>query len=125
MIFGRPFFLRTLRGTKIWMAPRGLLLALPLGAPLPCKGGHTIVGAREAQCHQIGVHLLQRLPFLARPASVGLQPARKILCKRVKLARPIRCCELGLDRFIVRLLVWSGFYLKLEENAGLRSRTPR
>jgi hypothetical protein len=25
------------------------------------KGRNTIVGAREAQCHQIGMHLLQRL----------------------------------------------------------------
>ena len=31
------------------------------------------------------------------------------------------CSSLNFDRFIVRLLVWSGFYRKLEEDAGLRS----
>jgi hypothetical protein len=31
------------------------------------------------------------------------------------------CSSVNLDRFIVRLLVWSGLYLKLEEVPGLRS----
>lgn len=32
------------------------------------------------------------------------------------------CSSLNLDRFIIRLLGWSGFYLKLEKDAALRSK---
>ncbi len=31
------------------------------------------------------------------------------------------CSSLNLDRFILRLLIWSGLYLKVEEETGLRS----
>jgi hypothetical protein len=86
-------------------APRGLLLALPIGFPPSREGRHTVVGTGEAKRHQIGMHLLQRLPLLAWLAGIGLQPARKLLGKRIKLARPFRRRELGLDRIGLQILL--------------------
>ena len=66
-------------------AARGLLLALSLPAT-PRKSRHPAIGAGEAERHQIGVQLLQRSPLLARLPGLGLQPARQLLGKRIKLA---------------------------------------
>ena len=83
----------------------GLLFALTICPPLPCKGRHPIIGAGEAKHHEIGVHLPQRLPLFARPPGIGCQPARQLLGKGIKLARPLRRHELWLDRLFVQILL--------------------
>jgi hypothetical protein len=81
------------------------LLTLTFCPPLPRKGGHPAVGAGETKHYKIGMHLLQRLPFFACLPGIALQPARQLLRKRVKLTRPFRCRELGLDRIGLQILL--------------------
>jgi len=85
-------------------ASRRLARALPIGPPVPGKGGDPVVGTGEAERHQIGVELLQRPPLLARLRGLRLQPARQLLGKGVKLARPFRRGELRLDRARLQIL---------------------
>src|SRR5690606_27876756 len=86
-------------------APCRLFRALPICFPLSRKGCNTVVGTGEAKSDKIGMHLLQRLPFFASLLCIRLQPARQLLGKRVKLARPFRCRELGLDRIGLQILL--------------------
>lgn len=78
--------------------PRSLLLSVPIGPPLSRKGSNTVVGPVETKCHQIGMHLLQRLTLFAGLPGIGLQPARQLLGKGIKLARPLGRREMRLDR---------------------------
>jgi len=43
----------------------GLLLALPIYPPLPGKGRDPARGPGEAECHKVGMELLQRPALLA------------------------------------------------------------
>ena len=79
-------------------AARRLLFPLAICAPLPRKGRNPAVGAGKAQLDQIGMHLFQRPPLLARLAGLRLQPAGQLLGERIKLARPIRRGKGRLDR---------------------------
>ena len=85
-------------------APRRLLLALSVSPPIPGKSRNPVVGTGKPERHQIGVHLLQRLPLFAWLPGIGLQPARQLLGKRVKLARPFRRRELRLHRVRSKML---------------------
>ncbi len=64
--------------------------------------GDPTIGASKAQSHQIGMKLFQRSALFVRPPSLGLQPARKFVGERVKLARPSRYHECWLDRTTLR-----------------------
>jgi hypothetical protein len=90
-------------GTKV--PPGGLLFTLPIGPPFPVKGGHAVVRPRKAKRRQIGMHLLQGSKLLARLRGLRLQPSRKLLRKRVKLAWAIRCVELRLDDLSLQILL--------------------
>jgi len=82
-----------------------LLVALTICPPLSRKGRHPVVGTGEAKHHEIGMHLLQRLPVLARLPGIRLEPARKLLGKGIKLARPIWRREVWLDRIVIQILL--------------------
>lgn len=86
-------------------APRCLFVALTIGAPLPCKGRHTVVGTSKAKSDEIGMHLLQRVPIFASLLRIGLEPARQRLGKWIKLARPFRRRELWLDHISLQILL--------------------
>ena len=86
-------------------AIRGLLLALPINPPLPGKGSDPVVGALVAKPDQICVQLLQCPALLAGFCSLGLQPGCELVGERVELARPIRHCELRLDRASLQILL--------------------
>ena len=58
-------------------APRRLLFALAICFPPSRKGRHPGIRAGEAKHHEIGMQLLYGPPFLARLASLGLQPVRR------------------------------------------------
>ena len=78
-------------------APCCLKLPLQIGLPFPGEGGDTIVGAFIAQAHQLSMQLLQGSLLLARLLGFRLQPRRQAVCKRIKLARPLRHLELWLS----------------------------
>src|SRR5690606_31183348 len=84
---------------------RGLLVALPIATPVARKGRNPVVGPAEAKRHQLRMHLLQRPPLLARLPGLGLQPARQLLGKGIKLARPLRRRKMWLDRLCVQILL--------------------
>ena len=90
------------------MPPRQFALtsgiALAVGLPAARKGCNTAVGAIEAQGDEIGVHLLDRAPLLARAASLDPQPTRQLLGERVQLARPVGRLEPGLNRARTKVL---------------------
>jgi len=51
------------------------------------------------------MHLLQRLPFFASLLGIGRKPARQLLGKRIKLARPFRRRELRFNRIGLQILL--------------------
>ena len=79
-------------------APRGLLGHQALLVPKPGKSRDPVVGAGIAQRLQIGVHLLDGTPLLARTASFRLEPAGELQGKGVKLGGtdPLGVMRLGL-----------------------------
>ncbi len=79
-------------------APGGLLVLLALERPVPRERGHAVVGAVEAQLHELGMHLLQRAPLLAILAGLGLEPLGQLLGKRIE---PAAALSLGVRRFLV------------------------
>ena len=79
-------------------AARRLLFPLAICPPVPRKGRNPALGAGEARLDQIGMHLLQRPPLLARLAGLRLQPGGQLLGERIKLARAIRRGKGRLDR---------------------------
>lgn len=86
-------------------APCCLALPLPISPPVPCKRSDPTVGSGKTEHHQIGMQLLQRSPLLARLACFRLQPAGQLLRIRIKLALPIWCRELRLNRPRIQILL--------------------
>ena len=84
---------------------RRLLLTLPICPPFSREGRHPVVRACEAERHQIGMHLRQRLPLFAWLAGIGLQPARQLLGKGIKLARALRRREMRLGDISLQILL--------------------
>lgn len=89
-------FARIERQGHICPATRRLQFPLTIITPFPGKCRHPIIRTLIAEAHQIGMQLLHRPLLFAVLLGFGLQPGRQPICKRIKLARPLRNLELRL-----------------------------
>jgi hypothetical protein len=67
-------------------AAGGLLGFVAARTPHPREGGYAAVGASKTQGHEVGVHLLDRAPLLARLRNLAAEPAGELVGERVELA---------------------------------------
>ena len=86
-------------------ASGGLLDLVSACRPRPREGRHAVVGTVEAEHDEVGVHLLQGPPLLARLGRLALEPARELVRERIELARADALGVPGLDRAGTKVLL--------------------